>query len=88
MIARTLDKDQSSMLTNRHKQTGIRGAGHKAQTWVRMPETRRGLAASGVVGVCPSPSAAYLLGGEPGLVGAFSIENPRFADQRANQNQI
>jgi len=76
------------MLTNRHKQTGIRGAGLKARTWACMPETRRGLAAAGVVGVCLSPSSAYLLGGEPGLMGAVSIENPRFADQRANQNQI
>jgi hypothetical protein len=72
------------MLTNRHKQTGIRGAGAKAQTWPCMPETRRGgLAVAGLV-VCLS-SSAYLAGGEPGLQRAASIENPRFADQRENQ---
>ena len=73
------------MLTNRHKRTGIRGAGAKAQAWPCLPETRRGGLAAAVVGVCLSPSAAYLLGGQPELVGAISIENPRFADQRQNQ---
>ena len=73
------------MLTNRHKQAGIRGAGAKARTWPCLPETRRGGLAVALVGVCLSPSSAYLLGGEPGLMGAFSIENPRFADQRQNQ---
>ena len=76
------------MLTNRHKQAGIRGAGATAQSWTCMTETRRGGMKPAVVGVCPSPSSAYLLGGEPGLRRATSIENPRFADQRANQNQI
>lgn len=76
------------MLTNRHKQSGRRGAGATAQTWPCMPETRRGLAAAAVVGVCLSPSSAYLLGGEPGLQRAVSIEKPRFADRRDNQNQI
>ena len=76
------------MLTNRHKQAGIRGAGRKAHVWPCMPETRRGRAAVAGVVVCLSPSSAYLLGGEPGLKGAVSIENPRFADQRASQNQI
>ena len=76
------------MLTNRHKQTGRRGAGATAQTWPCRPETRRGGLAVAAVGLCLSPSSAYLLGGEPGLMGAISIENPRFADQRANQNQI
>jgi len=32
-------------------------------------------------GSCLSPSAAYLLGGEPGLQGANSINDPRFMDQ-------
>ena len=74
------------MLTNRHKQTGIRGAGATAHTWSCLPKTRRGVAKPAVVGVCLSLSAAaYLLGGEPGLMGAVSIENPRFADQRNNQ---
>lgn len=76
------------MLTNRHKQVGIRGAGAKAQAWPCMPETGRGRMAVAGVGVCLSPSSAYLLGGEPGLRGAISIENPRFADRRDNQNQI
>ena len=78
------------MLTNRHKQAGRRGAGARAQTWPCLPETRRGAATpAAVVGVCLSLSAAYLLGGEPGLMGAVSIENPRFAaDQRNNRNQI
>jgi hypothetical protein len=77
------------MLTNRHKQSGIRGAGRTARMWPCMPETRRGHAVVAGLGVCLSPSSAYLLGGEPGLKGAISIENPRFAaDQRANQNQI
>jgi hypothetical protein len=72
------------MLTNRHKQTGIRGAGAEAHAWPCMPETRRGgLAVAGLV-VCLS-SSAYLLGGETGLRRAVSIENPRFADQRQNQ---
>ena len=78
------------MLTNRHKQTGRRGAGATARTWSCLPKARRGAAQPAVVGVCLSPSsAAYLLGGEPGLMGAVSIENPRFAaDQRNNRNQI
>lgn len=76
------------MLTNRHKQTGIRGAGAMARTWSCLPETRRGGLSVALAGLCLSPSSAYLLGGEPGLMGAFSIENPRFADRRANQNQI
>ena len=75
------------MLTNRHRQAGIRGAGASARTWSCLPETRRGLAVVAGLGVCLSPSSAYLLGGEPGLMGAISIENPRFADGRANQNQ-
>ena len=73
------------MLTNRHKQTGIRGAGAKAQAWTCMPETRRVGLAAAVVGVRLSQSAAYLLGGQPELTGAVSIENPRFADRRQNQ---
>lgn len=74
------------MLTNRHKQAGTRGAGAKAQAWPCLPETRRGGLAAAGLGVCLSrPSAAYLVGGEPGLMGAVSIENPRFADQRNNQ---
>ena len=75
----------SSMLTNRHKQTGMRGAGAKAHAWPCVPETRRVGRQAAVVGVCLSLSAAYLLGGQPELMGAVSIENPRFADQRQNQ---
>ena len=73
------------MLTNRHKQTVIRGAGAKAQAWPCMPETRRGGEAVAAVGVRLSPSSAYLGGGEPGLAGAISVENSRFADQSINQ---
>lgn len=73
------------MLTNRHKQAGRRGAGATARTWPCMPETRRGGLAAAVVGLRLNPSSAYLLGGEPGLAGAASIKNPRFADQRNNQ---
>ena len=76
------------MLTNRHRQAGIRGARPKAHVWPCMPETGRGRMAVACVAVCLSASSAYLLGGEPGLKGAVSIENPRFADQRASQNQI
>ena len=76
------------MLTNRHKQAGIRGAGRTAHVWPCMPETRRGRMTVAAVGVCLSPSSAYLAGDEPGLKGGVSIENPRFADQRNNRNQI
>jgi hypothetical protein len=79
------------MLTNRHKQSGTRGAGHTAPTWPCLPKTGRGRVVVAAGGVCPSESAvAYLFGGEPGLMGAISIENPRFADRRVgrNQNQI
>ena len=76
------------MLTNRHKRTGIRGAGAKARAWRCMPETRRGRAVGAAGNVCLSPSPAYLLGGEPGLQGAIWIENPRLADGRDTQNQI
>jgi len=73
------------MLTNRHKQAGIRGAGAKAQAWPCRPETRRDAAMVAAVGVCLSPTSAYLLGGMTELQGAVSIENPRFADRRENQ---
>lgn len=73
------------MLTNRHKQAGTRGAGATAQTRPCAPGTRRGLAAVAGVGVCLSLSPAYLRGGESGLMGAASIEKPRFADRRNNQ---
>lgn len=79
---------KSSMLTNRHKQAGIRGAGRTAHVWPCMPETGRGRAVAASLGVCLSASSAYLLGGEPGVQGAISVENPRFADRRADQNQI
>ena len=73
------------MLTNRHKQAGIRGAGRTAHVWPCVPETRRGAATPAGLGVCLSPSSAYLLGGQPELMAAVSIENPQFADQRQNQ---
>jgi hypothetical protein len=50
-----------------------------------VPETRRGAATPAGLGVCLSPSSAYLLGGQPELMAAVSIENPQFADQRQNQ---
>ena len=60
-----------------------------ARMWSCASQTRRGAIVVAGGGLCPSLStAAYLLGGEPGLMGAISIENPRFADGRANQNQI
>lgn len=74
------------MLTNRHKQTGIRGAGRKARLWPCMPETGRGGAAvAGGAGVCLSASSGYLAGRMPELWAAISVENPRFADQSINQ---
>jgi hypothetical protein len=78
----------SSMLVNRHRQAGIRGAGRTAHVWPCMPETGRGRMAVAAGNVRLSAPSAYLLGGEPRLKGAVSIENPRFADQRASQNQI
>jgi hypothetical protein len=57
--------------------------------WSCATETRRGAIVVAGGGVCLSLStAAYLLGGKPGLEGANSIGNPRFADGRDNQNQI
>ncbi len=73
------------MLTYRHKQTGIRGAGRTAHVWPCMPETGRGRVVVAAGLVCLSSASAYLLGGEPGVQRAISIENPRFADQRQNQ---
>ena len=76
------------MLTNRHKRTGIRGAGRAAHVWPCMPETGRGRMVAAGLGVCLSSPSAYLLGGKPGTQRAISIENPRFADRRVSQNQI
>jgi hypothetical protein len=69
------------MLTNRHKRTGItRRAAEAAFVWSCARVSRRD-AVVAAAGSCLSPSAAYLLGGEPGLQGANSINDPRFMDQ-------
>ena len=69
------------MLTNRHKRTGTtRGAAEAARVWSCAGVSRRD-AVVAAAGSCLSPSAAYLLGGEPGLQGAISINDPRFMDQ-------
>ena len=72
------------MLTNRHRQAGTARGAMAARMWPCAAETRRGRVVVAGVGPCLSPStAAYLLGGKPGLEN--SIKNPRFADQRDNQ---
>lgn len=69
------------MLTNRHKRTRItRRAAETALVWSCARVTRRDAVAA-AAGSCLSPSSAYLLGGEPGLQGANSINDPRFMDQ-------
>lgn len=68
------------MLTNRHKRTSTtRGAAESAFVWSCAVSRRDAVVAA--AGSCLSPSAAYLLGGEPGLQGANSINDPRFMDQ-------
>lgn len=68
------------MLTNRHKRTCItRRAAEATPAWSCARVTRRGAVAA-AAGSCLSLSSAYLLGGEPGLQGANSINDPRFMD--------
>ena len=70
------------MLTNRHKRTGTtRGAAEATFVWSCAPVSRRGAVVAAAAGSRLSSAAAYLLGGEPGLQGANSINDPRFMDQ-------
>ena len=69
------------MLTNRHKRKSTtRGAAETAHVWSCAGVSRRD-AVVAAAGLCLNASAAYLLGGEPGLQGANSINDPRFMDQ-------
>ena len=69
------------MLTNRHKRTGTTGrAAETASAWSCARVSRRDTVAA-AAGSCLSLSPAYLLGGEPGLQGAKTINDPRFMDQ-------
>ena len=68
------------MLTNRHKRTGTtRRAAEATPVWSCAGVTRRD-AVVAAAGSCLKPAAAYLLGGESGLQGANSINDPRFMD--------
>ena len=71
------------MSTNRHKRIGTTGgAATAARVWSCAKVSRRGAVVVAMAGTClRSSAAAYLLGGEPGLQGANSINDPRFADQ-------
>ncbi len=70
------------MLTNRHKRMGTtRRAAEATPAWSCATVTRRDAVAAAAAGSCLSLSSAYLLGGEPGLQSANSINDPRFMDQ-------
>ena len=70
------------MLTNRHKRTSTtRRAASASPAWSCAGVSRRDAVVAAAAGSCLSASAAYLLGGEPGLQGANSINDPRFMDQ-------
>lgn len=68
------------MLTNGQKRTGItRRAAEAAPAWSCAQAAGRGAVAV-AAGMCLSSSGAYLLGGNPELRGAKSINDPRFMD--------